>query len=229
MSSLDRRSTLLGRNAGHWEGTFIRLDDEGLESERFGTQLQVQDTRGQIEAALTYLNTGKVATMRFAEPPALMAISPEGHWSLGPDKTGPWPAVMELCLVDGQRRRRVVVRHGAKQLESVVLVVEARPGVVDPAPAPPLLAAHRRPHPHHGPGATLRRSPGAGAFLRRQRPASALIVADATTTPAPHPGGNGQQLAQIVALAQAHWLEFADHVEPLVSLRLVDHQAALRP
>lgn len=140
MPSLDRRSTLLGRNAGQWEGTFIRLDDQGLESERFGTSLNVTETDGQIEAALTYLNTGKVATMRFAEPPALMAISPDGHWSLGPDKTGPWPAVMELCLVDGDRRRRVVVRHGAERLESVVVVVEARPGVVDPAPAPPLRA-----------------------------------------------------------------------------------------
>ena len=101
----------------------------------------MHETDGQIEAALTYLNTGKVATMRFAEPPALMAISPDGHWSLGPDKTGPWPAVMELCLVDGDRRRRVVVRHGAERLESVVVVVEARPGVVDPAPAPLLRAA----------------------------------------------------------------------------------------
>lgn len=140
MPSFDRRSTLLARNAGHWEGSFIRLDGQGLESERFGTRLHVRETDGQIEAALTYVNTGKVATMRFAEPPALMAISPDGHWSLGPDKTGPWPAVMELCLVDGQRRRRLVVRHGAERLESVVVVVEARPGVVDPAPTAPLRA-----------------------------------------------------------------------------------------
>jgi hypothetical protein len=138
--SFDRRATLLARNAGHWEGSFIRLDGQGLESERFGTRLHVRETDGQIEAALTYVNTGKVATMRFAEPPALMAISPDGHWSLGPDKTGPWPAVMELCLVDGQRRRRLVVRHGAERLESVVVVVEARPGAVDPAPLPPLRA-----------------------------------------------------------------------------------------
>jgi hypothetical protein len=138
--SFDRRATLLEHSAGPWEGTFIRLDGQGLESERFGTQLQVQDTGGQIEAALTYLNTGKVATMRFAEPPELMAISPEGHWSLGPDRTGPWPAVMELCLVDGDRRRRLVVRHSAERLESVVLVVESRPGVVDPPPAAPLRA-----------------------------------------------------------------------------------------
>lgn len=140
MPSFDRRATLLARNAGHWEGSFIRLDSQGLESERFGTRLHVHETGGQIEAALTYLNTGKVATMRFAEPPTLMTISPDGHWSLGPDKTGPWPAVMELCLVDGQRRRRLVVRHGAERLESVVVVVEARPGVVDPAPAAPLRA-----------------------------------------------------------------------------------------
>lgn len=141
MSSLDRRATLLGRNSGHWEGSFIRLDGQGLESERFGTHLRVHEADGQIEAALTYLHTGKVATMRFAEPPTLMAISPAGHWSLGPDRIGPWPAVMELCLVDGERRRRVVVRHGAERLESVVVVVEARPGVLDPAPAAPLRAA----------------------------------------------------------------------------------------
>ncbi|MCT0248899.1 DUF3598 family protein [Synechococcus sp. CS-205] len=141
MSSDVRRTTLLGRNSGHWEGSFIRLDGQGHESERFGTHLHVHEADGQIEAALTYLHTGHVATMRFAEPPALMAITPEGHWSLGPDRTGPWPAVMELCLVDGERRRRVVVRHGAERLESVVVVVEARPGVVDPAPAPPLRAA----------------------------------------------------------------------------------------
>jgi hypothetical protein len=140
VSSLDRRRTLLEHNAGPWEGTFIRLDDQGLERERFGTRLNVTETDGQIEAALTYLNTGQVATMGFAEPPALMAISPEGHWSLGPDRIGPWPAVMELCLVDGERRRRVVVRHGTQRLESVVVVVEARPAAVDPAPAPPLRA-----------------------------------------------------------------------------------------
>ncbi|MCP9850697.1 hypothetical protein [Cyanobium sp. Morenito 9A2] len=141
MSSFDRRSVLLAHNAGVWEGCFIRLDGRGVESERFGTRLLVQETGGQIEAALTYLNTGKLATMGFTEPPDLMAISPEGHWSLGPDRTGPWPAVMELCLVDGERRRRVVVRHGAERLESVVVVVEARPGVADPAPAAPLRAA----------------------------------------------------------------------------------------
>jgi len=138
--SSNRRANLLDHNAGHWEGSFIRLDGQGLESERFGTRLHVQELDGQIEAALTYLNTGKVATMRFVDPPDLMTISPEGHWSLGPDKTGPWPAVMELCLVDGERRRRVVVRHGAERLESVVVVVEARPGVADPAPAQPLRA-----------------------------------------------------------------------------------------
>ncbi|MFS6827361.1 hypothetical protein [Cyanobium sp. ATX-6F1] len=137
MSSFDRRSVLLAHNAGVWEGCFIRLDGRGVESERFGTRLLVQESGGQIEAALTYLNTGKVATMGFAEPPDLMAISPEGHWSLGPDRTGPWFAVMELCLVDGERRRRVVVRHGAERLESVVVVVEARPGLADPAPAAP--------------------------------------------------------------------------------------------
>jgi hypothetical protein len=138
--STDRRAALLDRNAGLWEGTFIRLDGEGRELERFPTSLAVSEEAGTISAALTYRHTGRVATMRFAEPPAEMAIDPAGHWSLGPDRTGPWPCLTELCLVAGERRRRVVVRHGAERLEAVVLVCEGRPGGSEHGPAAPLQA-----------------------------------------------------------------------------------------
>ncbi|WP_094512631.1 DUF3598 family protein [Synechococcus sp. MW101C3] len=131
------RQILLDASAGLWEGTFIRLDGAGIEAERFPTGLEVREVDGNVEAALTYRHTGRVATMRFQEPPAEMEISPQGHWSLGPDKVGPWSCLTELCLVHGERRRRVVVRHGAERLEAVVLVVEARPGLQEAAPAAP--------------------------------------------------------------------------------------------
>ena len=131
------RQILLDASARLWEGTFIRLDGAGIECERFPTGLEVREVDGSMEAALTYRHTGRVATMRFEEPPAEMEISPQGHWSLGPDKVGPWSCLTELCLVHGERRRRVVVRHGAERLEAVVLVVEARPGAQEaPPPAP---------------------------------------------------------------------------------------------
>ncbi len=141
-----RRHTLLTHNAGSWQGTFIRLDASGLEIERFPSSLQVEQRGSRIVASLTNGNTGNVRTMEFEEPPADMQISPAGHWSLGPDRIGPWPWVSELCLVHGDRRRRVVVRHGSDHIESVVLVSEGRPGCADPAPLHPHRAEHL-PHP----------------------------------------------------------------------------------
>jgi hypothetical protein len=120
-----------------WEGCFVRFDRRGLELERFDSRLQVEDQAGTVVAALTNLSSGQVRTMDFQEPPAEMQISQEGHWSLGPDRIGPWPWVSELCLVWGHRRRRAVIRHGSDQLDSVVLVSEARPNHQEPlAPAP---------------------------------------------------------------------------------------------
>jgi Domain of unknown function (DUF3598) len=134
---LSRRSTLLSHNAGSWQGTFIRLDSRGSEMERFPSSLQVEERGGLIVASLTNGSTGDVRSMEFAEPPPEMQISPAGHWSLGPDRIGPWPWVSELCLVHGDRRRRVVVRHGNEGIQSVVLVSEGRPGCSDaPPPAP---------------------------------------------------------------------------------------------
>ncbi|WP_233133993.1 DUF3598 family protein [Synechococcus sp. BO 8801] len=112
------RQRLLEANGGCWEGLFHRLDPDGREIERFPTRLRVSDEDGTIEAALTYLNTGRVVPMRFSEPPAAMQISAAGHWSLGMDRMGPWPWIAELCVVHGERRRRIVLRHGVESLGS---------------------------------------------------------------------------------------------------------------
>lgn len=134
------RHWLLAANSGCWQGWFIRCGSNGLEQERFPTSLLVQDDAGTIEAALTYGHTGEVRRMRFPEPPAEMQVLPSGHWSLGPERIGPWPWTAELCLVHGERRRRVVFRHGSDMLETFVLVVEARPSRQEPPPPPPLQA-----------------------------------------------------------------------------------------
>jgi hypothetical protein len=144
-----RRHTLLSHNAGAWQGTFIRLDGSGREVERFPSSLQVEERGRLIVASLTNGKTGTVRSMEFEEPPAEMQISSAGNWSLGPDRIGPWPWVSELCLVHGDRRRRVVVRHSGDGIESVVLVSEGRPGCADPAPLAPHSA---RPVPLSGNG-----------------------------------------------------------------------------
>jgi hypothetical protein len=120
VESTGARERLMGPNGGRWDGTFIRCGADGQEQERFPTSLQVTDTGGAIEAALTYCHTGQVRSMRFQEPPPEMQIAPSGHWSLGPDRIGPWPWFAELCLVHGDRRRRVVLRHGSADLETFV-------------------------------------------------------------------------------------------------------------
>lgn len=141
-----RRTTLLQHNAGLWQGTFIRLDGQGHELDRFASHLEVQElitgTEDQdlpeIEAALTNGSTGAVRTMRFREPPSEMQISADGHWSLGPSRIGPWTWVSELCVVLGDRRRRVVIELAAEGLSSLVYVNEGRPGRQDPVPPAPL-------------------------------------------------------------------------------------------
>ena len=135
-----RREILLTHNSGDWHGCFICCDCHGLERERFKSQLSVQDQGGKVVAALTNISTGQVRSMDFDEPPAEMQISPEGHWSLGPDRIGAWPWESELCLVWGERRRRAVIRHGSERLESLVVVSEARPGMEEPLPPAPLQA-----------------------------------------------------------------------------------------
>jgi hypothetical protein len=136
-----RRDVLLRHNAGQWEGCFIRLDGTGAELERFESNLSVADQNGTIKAALTNRLSGQVRSMEFDEPPAEMQITPEGHWSLGPDRIGPWPWVSELCLVCGEQRRRAVIRHNSGGLESLVVVIEGRPELANQQlaiPAAPL-------------------------------------------------------------------------------------------
>lgn len=157
VTEISRRSTLLAHNAGIWEGWFVRCDGQGRELDRFASRLQVEDRAGRVEAELTNRSSGSVRSMRFAEPPPEMQITAEGHWSLGPDRIGAWPWVCELCLTAGERRRRVVVRHGSDGLESLVLVWEARAGVEDPAPAAPLILA----------GQPLAAAPGGSRHLWR--------------------------------------------------------------
>lgn len=139
-----RRQALLAHNLGIWQGTFIRLDAHGEESERFPSHLAVTEQGGLIKADLTNQSSGQVRSMQFAEPPAEMQISPAGHWSSGPDRIGGWPWVSELCLVWGQQRRRIVVRCGAEKLESIVLITEGRPGENLPIAPQPLLSNPER-------------------------------------------------------------------------------------
>lgn len=135
------RQRLLEVNGGCWEGLFVRLGPDGREIERFPTRLLVTDQDGTIEAALTYLNSGRSVPMRFNEPPAAMQISAAGHWSLGIDRTGPWPWIAELCVAHGDRRRRIVLRHGVDVLESLTYAREWRPGVTEAGPSTPLVAS----------------------------------------------------------------------------------------
>jgi hypothetical protein len=135
------RKRLLEVNGGCWEGLFVRLGPDGREIERSPTRLLVTDQDGSIEAALTYLSSGRTVPMRFSEPPAAMQISAAGHWSLGIDRTGPWPWIAELCVAHGDRRRRIVLRHGVETLESLTYAREWRPGVTEAGPDTPLVAS----------------------------------------------------------------------------------------
>ena len=139
--STSHRQRLLEVNGGCWEGLFVRLGPDGREIERFPTRLLVTDQDGSIEAALTYLSSGRTVPMRFSEPPAAMQISDAGHWSLGIDRTGPWPWIAELCVAHGDRRRRIVLRHGVDSVESLTYAREWRPGLADAGPATPLVAS----------------------------------------------------------------------------------------
>jgi len=139
--STSPRQRLLEVNGGCWEGLFVRLGPDGREIERFPTRLLVTDQDGSIEAALTYLSSGRTVPMRFSEPPAAMQISDAGHWSLGIDRTGPWPWIAELCVAHGDRRRRIVLRHGVDSVESLTYAREWRPGLADAGPDTPLVAS----------------------------------------------------------------------------------------
>ena len=138
-ATMNPRQTLLNHNAGIWQGTFVRFDANGRECERFASHLEVADRDGTIHADLTNCSSGLVRSMQFSEPPPEMQVSPDGHWSLGPDRIGAWPWVCELCLVWGEQRRRVVVRHDSSSLTSFVVVLEGRLMEVKGVPTEPFL------------------------------------------------------------------------------------------
>ena len=134
----DPRGTLLVHNSGHWLGCFVRLDRTGKEQERFCTSLEVKEAEGLIQTSLTYKESGRQQSMNFEAIPASMQVTQQGHWSTGPNFITPWNWVAELCVVNQQQRRRMIVRHGASGLDRVIYIVEAKPGNEPRSPSQPL-------------------------------------------------------------------------------------------
>ena len=134
----DPRSTLLLHNSGHWLGCFFRLDRTGKEQERFCTSLEVKEAEGLIQTCLTYKESGRQQSMNFEAIPSSMQVTRQGHWSTGPNFITPWNWVAELCVVNQQQRRRMIVRHGASGLDRVIYIVEAKPGNEQRSPSQPL-------------------------------------------------------------------------------------------
>lgn len=126
MAMHDPGAALLQHNSGSWQGCFIRLHADGKEVDRFNTTLSVEEVEGMIQTKLTYLNSGQQRSMNFLELPHTMQVSASGGWSLGPGSITPFNWVGELCVVRGEERRRIVVRHGASGLDQVVYVIEAK-------------------------------------------------------------------------------------------------------
>jgi hypothetical protein len=134
----DPRDSLLLHNSGFWQGCFVRLDHTGKEQERFPTSLDVKEAEGFIQTCLTYKQSGRQQSMNFGSLPSSMQVTQTGHWSTGPSFITPWNWVAELCVVNQQQRRRMIVRHGANGLDRVIYVVEAKQGTVQPELSQPL-------------------------------------------------------------------------------------------
>ena len=134
----DLRNTLLKHNSGHWQGCFIRLDHTAKEQERFSTSLEVKENEGIIQTCLTYIESGRQQSMNFGLLPSTMQVSHTGDWSTGPNFITPWNWVAELCVVNKQQRRRMIVRHGVSGLDRVIYVIEAKQGTEQPRPLQPL-------------------------------------------------------------------------------------------
>ena len=134
----DPRAALLQHNSGSWQGCFIRLSADGREDDRFSTSLSVKDVEGVIQTKLTYLDSGQQRSMNFRELPCTMQISASGGWSLGPGSITPFNWVGEICVVRGEERRRMVVRHGASGLDQVVYVIETKGSTPPEPPRTPL-------------------------------------------------------------------------------------------
>ena len=135
---IDPRNILLLHNSGHWQGCFIRLDHTAKEQERFSTSLEVEETEGIIQTCLTYTESGRQQSMNFESLPPTMQVTQTGDWSTGPDYITPWSWVAELCVVNQQQRRRMIVRHGVSGLDRVIYVVETKKGTDQVSPSQPL-------------------------------------------------------------------------------------------
>ena len=134
----DLRNTLLLHNSGYWQGCFVRLDHTGKEQERFTTSLEVMEKEGVIQTCLTYKESGRQQSMNFESLPPTMQVTQTGDWSTGPNFITPWNWVAELCVVNQQQRRRMIVRHGVSGLDRVIYVVEAKQGIDQTIPLQPL-------------------------------------------------------------------------------------------
>ena len=134
----DLRNTLLLHNSGYWQGCFARLDHTGKEQERFTTSLEVMEKEGVIQTCLTYKESGRQQSMNFESLPPTMQVTQTGDWSTGPNFITPWNWVAELCVVNQQQRRRMIVRHGVSGLDRVIYVIEAKQGIDQTIPLQPL-------------------------------------------------------------------------------------------
>jgi hypothetical protein len=134
----DLRNTLLLHNSGYWQGCFVRLDHTGKEQERFTTSLEVMEKEGVIQTCLIYKESGRQQSMNFESLPPTMQVTQTGDWSTGPNFITPWNWVAELCVVNQQQRRRMIVRHGVSGLDRVIYVVEAKQGIDQTIPLQPL-------------------------------------------------------------------------------------------
>eukprot|EP00808_Paulinella_micropora_P015078 g20976.t1 len=141
-----RKALLLDNNGGVWSGSFIKLDGNGREMERWTTRLDVTEAiDGTIYAALTNTITGEVRSMNFQEPPNEMQLTNQGHWTLGPEAIGPFAWISELCLTNPAKgeRRRAVIRHTGTGLEWFTMVWENRPGLPNVIPpSAPIQASY---------------------------------------------------------------------------------------
>jgi hypothetical protein len=87
------------------------------------------EKEGVIQTCLTYKESGRQQSMNFGSLPPTMQVTQTGDWSTGPNFITPWNWVAELCVVNQQQRRRMIVRHGVSGLDRVIYVVEAKQGI----------------------------------------------------------------------------------------------------
>ena len=132
----DPRSALLLHNQGLWQGCFIRLNNSGIEDDRFLTSLEVLERDGLIESRLTYKRTGQERSMNFETVPFTMQVNPTGGWSMGPSSVTPFGWIGELSVVSGEERRRIVAYYGHCGVDQVVYIIETKRGG---EPSPPSL------------------------------------------------------------------------------------------